>query len=74
MLLNALVPLQWSMNEAKAFWSLKVPLLLSVPPANWSALLLAPVLPLQVVVPFSSTVRPPEMTLPPAPLSDSVAW
>jgi hypothetical protein len=68
-LLNALLPLLWSMNEAKAFWSLKVPWLFSVPAANESALLLAAVLPLQVVVPFSSTVRPPEIALAPAPLS-----
>ena len=71
MLLNALVPLAWSMNEAKAFWSLNVPTLLSVPPANCSELLSAAVLPLQVVVPFSVTVRPPEISLLPAPDSDS---
>jgi hypothetical protein len=40
------------MNEAKAFASLKVPRLLIVPPfQNWIALLLAAVLPLQVVLP-----------------------
>jgi hypothetical protein len=59
------------MNDANAFWSLNVPALLSVPPENWRAPLLAAVLPLQVVVPFSVTVRPPESTFAPRPLSES---
>src|SRR3954468_10231938 len=52
------------MKEANALASLKVPLLLTVPPfQNWIALLLSAVLPLQVVVPFRLTMRPPATTL-----------
>src|SRR3982751_1725752 len=57
-------PTLCSMNDAKALASLKTPRLLIVAPfQNWMALLLAPVLPLQVVVPSRLTVPPPTITL-----------
>src|SRR4051812_46092829 len=52
-------PLTCSMNDANVLASLKVPLLLIVAPfQNWMALLLAPVLPDQVVI-FSRLIVPP---------------
>src|SRR4029079_10964717 len=71
MLLKALVPPRLSISEVNVLLSTKVPRLLSVPPANCSDPLLTPVLPLHVVVPFSSIVRPPEISLAPAPLAAS---
>src|SRR6188474_2212634 len=57
------------MNEANALASLKTPRLLIVAPfQNWIALLLTPVLPLQVVVPWRLRVRPPPTTLVFAPV------
>src|SRR5829696_2590929 len=57
-------PTLCSMNDANALLSLKVPLLLIVPPfQNWIALLLAAVLPVQLVVAFRLTTRPPNTTL-----------
>src|SRR6476659_743444 len=61
-------PLTCSMNDANVLASLKVPLLLIVAPfQNWIALLLAPVLPDQVVVFSRLTVPPPTITLVLAP-------
>src|SRR5678815_5506194 len=57
-------PTLCSMNDAKPLASLNVPRLLIVAPfQNWIALLLAPVLPVQVVVPIRFTVPPPTITL-----------
>src|SRR6187431_2786995 len=57
-------PTLCSMNEANALASLKVPWLLTVAPfQNVIALMLAPVLPVQVVVPIRLTVPPPTITL-----------
>src|SRR4051794_8451975 len=57
-------PTLCSMNEANVLASLKTPWLLIVPPfQNWIALLLAAVLPDQVVVPSRLMVPPPTSTL-----------
>src|SRR4029453_16807732 len=57
-------PTLCSMNEAKALASLNVPRWLIVAPfQNVIALLLLPVLPVQVVVPVRFTVPPPTITL-----------
>ena len=56
-------PLTCSMNDANVLASLKVPWLLIVAPfQNWIALLLAAVLPAQVVVFSRLTVPPPTIT------------
>src|SRR6516165_7542700 len=56
-------PTLCSMNDANALLSLKVPLLLIVPPfQNWIEPLLAAVFPVQVVVAWRLIVPPPTST------------
>ena len=62
------MPLKSCTKVLKALLSVKLPLLLSVPPLNKMALVLAAVLPPQVVAPASTSVRPPVRSLRPLPL------